>query len=142
RRFTRDEMTALGLAEVLSKPVRQLELQRTLQRVMPAQPLGMNPILAITAVTEPASRPSEESYPYRILVAEDNPVNVRVTLMQLRKLGCQADVAGNGLEVLEAVKRVPYDIVLMDCQMPEMDGYEAARWLRQRPDGSRLRIIA
>ena len=78
-----------------------------------------------------------------ILIAEDNLINQKVIERMVQKLGYRADLVSNGREALDALSRVPYGLVFMDCQMPEMDGFEACREIRNRDlDGTRIPIIA
>ncbi len=86
--------------------------------------------------------PSETGRP-SILIAEDNLINQKVIERMVQKLGYRADLVANGREALEALTRMPYGLVFMDCQMPEMDGFEACREIRNRDlGGARIPVIA
>lgn len=119
---------AAGINAYLTKPVRESHLFDCLRTVMGQQPRLAHPPL-ITQHT--LAEVQHQSQP-RILVVEDNVVNQKLIVLLLEKLGYRADIASNGEEALEAVANLPYAIVLMDCQMPVMDGFEATAQIRQR----------
>jgi PAS domain S-box-containing protein len=122
-------------AAQLTKPVRASQLFDALMIVF-AEDAGTPQASASDGDGKPVST-------LRILLAEDNAVNQKLALRLLERLGYKADLAENGLEVLKALERQPYDVVLMDVQMPELDGLDATRQICERwPEGERPRIIA
>jgi signal transduction histidine kinase/DNA-binding response OmpR family regulator len=135
------EAREAGFAAYLARPLRTAQLPAVLGQVLaPGQP----PAPVAELVTRHSIQEQEAvASPPRILVVEDNPVNRKLVVTLLKKLGHRADVAGNGLEALAALDRGSYGLILMDCQMPEMDGYEATGRIRARPDDlARIAIVA
>ncbi len=149
--ISREDLRAFNPMEhftvVLTKPIRQALLLEAMHK-------SLTPVEPDQAGASPTDAPKPVSHldptlaqqvPLRILVAEDNAVNQKLISGLLRRLGYQPRIVGHGLACLEALGRDPYDLVFMDCQMPEMDGYEATGRIRQGEAGAHhrgLRIIA
>ena len=123
-----------GISAYLSKPVRQSQLFDCLISVMSksADEPEVTKFTSSSLVTKHALQETKNMSHKLILLAEDNVVNQKVAVRQLQKLGYRCDTVANGREAIEALRRIPYDLVLMDCQMPEMDGYEATGEIRRK----------
>ena len=134
------EAQRAGFSAVLLKPIRQSHVQECLAGVLGRTKEPASARLIIDHTPRAAGAPVRAT----VLVAEDNAVNQKVAVGMLEKLGCRVDVVANGREAVEATARRAYHCVFMDCQMPEMDGYEATSVIRQREahTGVHVPIIA
>ncbi len=137
-----------GILLLLTKPVRQSELYNGLLNLLAAETdAACKTDSSIPAPTISTARlPATTRYAARVLVAEDNAVNQEVARLMLEQLVCTADVVLTGREAIEAHYRAAYDLIFMDCQMPEMDGFEATRAIRtdesQHSEKPRVAIVA
>jgi signal transduction histidine kinase/DNA-binding response OmpR family regulator len=140
-------MQEVGFSAYLTKPARESQLLNVLVAVWKnrksdssAQIVTRHSV-ADRRATVFSAEPTQPVFSARVLVVEDNTVNQMVAARLLEKLGCRVDVAANGREAVEMTGLLPYDAIFMDCQMPEMDGFEATREIRRREGSSIHRLI-
>ncbi|RPI25627.1 MAG: response regulator, partial [Chloroflexota bacterium] len=139
--YAEDTLRRVSISATVNKPIKASQLYDTLLGILvkDARPAGV--------LEKPAMKKFDptmgQRYPLRILLAEDNATNQKLALRMLELLGYRADLAANGVEVLQAIRRQPYEVILMDVQMPEMDGLEATGIIAsETPPGDRPYIIA
>ncbi len=132
-----EELHRAGFSAILAKPVRQNLLRSALREIFESRNK------TISLLDDDAAKKAAEQPPLNILVVEDSLTNQKVAQQILKRIGYDIDLANNGIEALAAVEKKTYDIIFMDIHMPEMDGMEATRILREKPPvGQRPRIIA
>jgi CheY-like chemotaxis protein/HPt (histidine-containing phosphotransfer) domain-containing protein len=131
---------SVGFSAHLTKPIKPSQVFDALAGVLAGQPTRVEKRAPSRLELDPEMA---HHHPLRILLAEDNVVNQKLVLRLLEQMGYRADLAANGLEAIAAIERQPYDLVFMDVQMPEMDGFEASREITRRwPGDRRPRIVA
>ncbi|HEX6187553.1 MAG TPA: response regulator [Pyrinomonadaceae bacterium] len=134
-----------GIAAYLPKPIRQSQLYNCLMTVMARRDRAdemHGQLVTRHSMRDTDAKLNEQTAGgVRILIAEDNRMNQKVAIGQLYNLGYHAEAVANGLELLEALERAPVDIILMDCQMPEMDGFAATAEIRRREGTTRHTVI-
>jgi two-component system, sensor histidine kinase and response regulator len=135
-----EELQEFGVESCAIKPVKQSRLFDCITSAVHKVAVEARPLESLDPVSASSSfEVAPAAKKMHILLAEDNLVNQKVVLAQLRKLGYTAHVVANGLETLKALEMNSYDAILMDCQMPELDGYEATRMIRKREQSSEAR---
>ena len=132
---SRSDLEAIGVDGFLRKPPRDEEVLACVARVTGR----LDVVVSSHAQENVRSDVDEAAAGARVLVAEDHPVNREVTTTLLRTLKCRVDTVLDGVEAVEAVQREPYDLVLLDCEMPRLDGYEAARQIRRLEQQGQVR---
>ena len=137
------ELREAGIGVCLCKPVRKSDLYNSLVEIIqgPGITSGLNHGSGQQDGREEISGASNPLHGLRVLVVEDNAINQKVAQRMLEHFGCHPDLAGDGLEAVSALETMPYDLVLMDCQMPEMDGYEATSRIRRNEGNTRHTCI-
>ncbi len=139
-----------GFAAYLVKPLRHDDLQDALALAWESRAVSPRPALITRhslaearAVGRPAPSLARRAVPARVLVVEDNVVNQKLAVRLLQKLGCRVDVAGSGHEAVDLLVTLPYDLVFMDCRMPDLDGYDTTRLIRaSETAATRVPIVA
>ncbi len=138
RRDDPEQMRDVGIDAYVTKPLKRAALFDCLRSALSEDDAGVGMDASLVALKRaPAAAAPMAGLSLRILVAEDNEVNQKVALHQLKKIGFVADAVPNGNAALAALRKQAYDIVFMDCQMPELDGYEATTQLRKAEAGKR-----